>query len=175
MPRLTGLYVYPQAATGEGEEQTSESNESVFTPLTPRFSESPLAFAHSARVNPDVPSVIVRSTGVNPSLIKMGLQGFLRQTTADAVYVNHALSYDIQLSDGDNVIEVQITAFGKTSTYTLTVTRGLLSAPDFSVTRGAQGRPTHPHLHVDGKSHVQPGDAGAVAGVHNRPVAGRHG
>ncbi len=142
MPRLTGLYVYPQAATGEGEGQV-EANESVSTPLTPRFSESPLAFAHSARVNPDVPSVIVRSTGVNPSLVKIGLKGFLRETTADAVYVNHALSYDIQLSDGENVIEVQITAFGKTSTYTLTVTRGLLTAPDFSVTRGARnGQPT---------------------------------
>ena len=77
-PRLTGLYVYPQATTGE-------SNQSVSTPLTPRFSESPLAFEHSARVNPDVPSVIVRSTGVNPNLVKIGLKGFLRQPTADAV------------------------------------------------------------------------------------------
>ena len=144
MPRLTGLYVYPQAATGEGEGQNTESNVSVSTPLTPRFSESPLALEHSARVNPDVPGVIVRSTGVNPSLVKMGLQGTtLRPATADAVYVNHALSYDMQLTDGENVIEVQITAFGKTSTYTLTVTRGLLTAPDFSVTRGARnGGPT---------------------------------
>ena len=141
MPRLTGLYVYPQAAAGEGEEQTTESNQSVSTPLTPRFSESPLAFRHSARVNPDVPSVIVRSTGVNPNLVKMGLKGFLRQTTAELG--NHALSYPISLSDGENVIEVQVTAYGKTSTYTITVTRGLLPAPAFSVAGGARdGGPT---------------------------------
>ena len=112
-------------------------------PSPPRFSESPLAFAHSARVNPDVPSVIVRATGVNPNLVKIGPQGALLPTTADAVYVNHALSNALNISDGDNVIEVEITAFGKTSTYTLTVTRGLLTAPDFSVTRGARnGQPT---------------------------------
>ena len=144
MPRLTGLYVYPQAATGEGVgEGQVEANESVSTPLTPRFSESPLAFAHSARVGPDVPSVIVRATGVNPSQVKIGPQGVLLPTTADAVYVNHALSRALSLTDGDNVIEVQVTAFGKTSTYTLTVTRGLLPAPDFAVTRGARnGQPT---------------------------------
>ena len=140
MPRLTGLYVYPQAATGEGEEQTTESNQSVSTPLTPRFSESPLAFQHSARVNPDVPSVIVRSTGVNPNLVKIGLKGFLLETTAELG--NHALSHPIPLSDGENAIEVQVTAYGKTSTYTITVTRGLLPAPAFSVTRGARnGQP----------------------------------
>ena len=135
-PRLTGLYVYPQAAAGEGEEQTTESNQSVSTPLTPRFSESPLAFEHSARVNPDVPSVIVRSTGVNPNLVKIGLKGSLLPTTAELG--NHALSYPISLSDGENVIEVQVTAYGKTSTYSITVTRGLLPAPAFSVTRGAR-------------------------------------
>ena len=141
-PRLTGLYVYPQAAAGEGEGQV-EANESVSTPLTPRFSESPLAFAHSARVGPDVPSVIVRATGANHSQVRIGPQGALLPTTADAVYVNHALSNALNVSDGDNVIEVQVTAFGKTSTYTLTVTRGLLAAPDFSVTRGARnGQPT---------------------------------
>ena len=141
MPRLTGLYVYPQAAAGEGEEQTTESNQIVSTPLTPRFSESPLAFEHSARVNPDVPIVIVRSTGVNPNLVKIGLKGSLLPTTAELG--NHALSYPISLSVGENVIEVQVTAYGKTSTYTITVTRGLLPAPAFSVTRGARdGGPT---------------------------------
>ena len=142
MPRLTGLYVYPQADAGEGEGQV-EANESVSTPLTPRFSESPLAFAHSARVNPDVPSVIVRATGADHSQVRIGPQGTLLPTTADAVYVNHALSNALNVSDGDNVIEVQVTAFGKTTTYTLTVTRGLLTAPAFSVTRGVRnGQPT---------------------------------
>ena len=142
MPRLTGLYVYPQPATGEGEGQV-EANESVSTPLTPRFSESPLALAHSARVGPDVPSVIVRATGANHSQVRIGPQGVLLPTTADAVYVNHALSNALNVSDGGNVIEVQVTAFGKTTTYTLTVTRGLLAAPDFSVTRGVRsGQPT---------------------------------
>ena len=141
-PRLSGIYVYPQPDAGEGEGQV-EANESVSTPLTPRFSESPLALAHSARVNPDVPSVIVRATGANHSQVRIGPQGALLPTTADAVYVNHALSNALNVSDGDNVIEVQVTAFGKTSTYTLTVTRGLLTAPDFSVTRGVRnGQPT---------------------------------
>ena len=136
-PRLTGLYVYPQAAAeGEGEEQTTQSNQSVSTPLTPRFSESPLAFEHSARVNPDVPSVIVRSTGVNPNLVRIGLKGSLLPTTAELG--NHALSYPIPLSVGENVIEVQVTAYGRTSTYTVKVTRALLPAPAFSVTRGAR-------------------------------------
>ncbi len=139
-PRVTGLYVYPQPAggegEGEGEGQTTESNQSVPTPLTPRFSESPLAFEHSARVNPDVPSVIVRTTGFNPSLVKIGLKGFLRETTAELG--NHALSRAIPLSDGENVIEVQLTAYTKTTTYTIRVTRGLAPAPLFSVTRGAR-------------------------------------
>ena len=139
-PRVTGLYVYPQAASGEGEEGQETRNLSVSSRLTPRFSESPLALEHSARVAPEVPSVIVRTTGYNPNLVTIGLKGSLKETTA--ARGNHALSSAIPLQDGENVIEAQLTAYGKTTTYTIKVTRGLMAAPAFSVTRGARnGQP----------------------------------
>ena len=131
VPYLTGLYVHPS-----GDIDVDDDPNAVRRLLmTPSFYGT--TFDYSTRVNPDIPSVTVRATGAQPGVVKIGLRG---STLAQAPVSsrNHAVSQAITLADGENVIEVQRTLYGKSSTYTIAVTRGLLPAPDFSVTRTAR-------------------------------------
>ena len=131
VPYLTGLYVHPSGDI----DVDDNPNDVRRLVMTPRFYDT--TFDYSTRVNPDVPSVTVRATGAQPGVVNMGLQG---STLAQAPVssLNHAVSQAIPLADGVNVIEVRKTLYGKSTTYTITVTRGLLPAPAFSVTRDAR-------------------------------------
>ena len=133
LPYLTGLYVHPSGDIDVDDDPNAVRR----LVMTPNFSESPLALNYATRVNPDIPSVTVRATGAQPGIVKIGLQG---STLAQAPVSsrNHAVSQAIPLVDGGNVIEVQRTLYGKSSTYTVTVTRGLLPGPDFSANRDAR-------------------------------------
>ena len=133
VPYLTGLYVHPS-----GDIDVDDNPNAVRRlVMTPNFSEFPFASNYATRVNPDIPSVTVRATGAQPGIVKIGLRD---STLAQAPVSsrNHAVSQAIPLVDGENVIEVQKTLYGKTSTYTITVTRALLPAPEFSVIRTAR-------------------------------------
>ena len=135
-PHLTGLYVHPSGDI----DVDDDPNDVRVLVMTPNFSESQLASNYATRVNPDIPSVTVRATGAQPGIVKIGLRGStLVQAPVNSSW-NHAVSQAISLSDGENVIEVQKTLYGKTTTYTITVTRGLLPAPGFTVTSGARDR-----------------------------------
>ena len=133
VPYLTGLYVHPS-----GEIDVDDDPNAVRRlVMTPRFYESPLVFNYATRVNPDIPSVTIRATGAQPGIVKIGLQDSTL-VQAPVSSRNHAVSEAIPLVDGENVIQVEKTLYGKTSTYTITVTRALLPAPGFSVTRTAR-------------------------------------
>ena len=133
VPYLTGLYVHPSGDIDVDDDPNAVRR----LPMTPRFYESPLVFSYATRVNPKVSSVTVRATGAQPGIVKIGLQGSpLAQASVSSR--NHAVSLAIPLVDGENVIEVQRILYGKSSTYTITVTRALLPAPEFSVIRTAR-------------------------------------
>ncbi len=130
-PLLTGLRVF----TGSDIGADADFGRLPQLLLTPRFDG--LTYEYEARANPDVENVTVFVTGgVNRGSIKMGLQGSLQQ--ANVIRYGNALSQAISLSDGENVIEVERARYGRVVTYTVRVTRGLLPAPAFSVSRGAR-------------------------------------
>ena len=131
LPYLTGLYVHPSGDIDVDDDPNAVRR----LVMMPSFYGA--TFDYSTRVNPDIPSVTVRATGAQPGVVKIGLRG---STLAQAPVSsrNHAVSQAILLVDGENVIEVQRTLYDKSSTYTITVTRGLLPSPDFSVTRTAR-------------------------------------
>lgn len=130
-PRLTGIHVL----IGSGVEADDDFGRLPRLALTPSFDGLTQEF--QARANPDVQHVTLFVTGgVDRGSIKIGLRGSLEQATV--IPPGNSLSKAIALSDGENVIDVERSLHGKTSTYTVTVTRGLLPAPSFSVTRGAR-------------------------------------
>ena len=135
-PRLTGIHVL----IGSDIEADASFGRLPKLQLTPPFTGG--ATEYEAWANPDIEDVTLFVTGgVDRGGIKIGLQGSLEQP--NVIQYGNALSQPIALSDGENVIEVQRTQYDKTSTYTVTVTRGLLPAPAVSVTRGARdGGPT---------------------------------
>lgn len=136
VPRLTGVRVYPGSDIGAD----SDFGRIPQLRLTPRFDGQTYEFEASA--TPDVEKVTVFVTGgVDSGSIEIGLKGSLEQ--ANVIQYGNALSQAIPLADGDNVIEIRRTLHGKSTNYSVTVTRGLIPAPNFSVARGARdGGPT---------------------------------
>ncbi len=136
VPVLTGIHVL----IGSDIEADADFGRLPKLRLTPSFDG--LTYEFEAQANPAIQDVTLFVTGgVDRGSIKIGLRGSLEQP--NVIRYGNALSEPITLSDGENVIEVRRTQYDKTSTYTVTVTRGLLPAPAFSVTRGARdGGPT---------------------------------
>ncbi len=131
VPLLTGIHVL----IGSDIAEDAAFGRLPKLQLTPAFDGLTTAF--KAQANPSIEDVTLFVTGgVDRGSIKIGLQGSLEQP--NVIQYGNALSQPISLSDGENVIEIQRTQYDKTSTYTVTVTRGLLPAPSFSVTRGAR-------------------------------------
>ena len=131
VPRLTGIHVL----IGSDIAEDASFGRLPKLQLTPSFDGLTTEF--EARANPAIEDVTLFVTGgVDRGSITMGLQGSLEQP--NVIRYGNALSQPITLADGENVIKVQRTQYDKTSTYTVTVTRGLLPAPGFSVTRGAR-------------------------------------
>ena len=130
-PRLTGIHVL----IGADIDEDAAFGRLPKLLLTPSFDG--LTYAFEAWANPAIQDVMLFVTGgVDRGSIEMGLRGSLEQP--NVIQYGNALSQPITLSDGENVIEIQRTQYDRTSTYTVTVTRGLLPAPAFSVTPGAR-------------------------------------
>ena len=131
VPRLTGIHVL----IGADIDEDAAFGRLPKLLLTPPFYGD--TYTYAAWANPAVQDVTLFVTGgVDRGSTKMGLQGSLEQP--NVIQYGNALSQPITLSDGENVIEVQRTQYDRTSTYTVTVTRGLLPAPAVTVTRGAR-------------------------------------
>ncbi len=130
-PILTGLRVYHGSDLGED----SDFGRLPQLLMTPRFDG--LTYEYEAQANPDIEDVTVFVTGgVDRGVMKIGPQGSLEDV--NVIAYGNGLSQPITLADGENIIEVQWTRYGRTTTYTVEVTRGLLAAPAVSVTRGAR-------------------------------------
>ena len=138
-PRLTGIHVL----IGSDIAEDAAFGRLPKLLLTPSFDG--LTYAYEAQANPSIQDVTLFVTGGvdrgSITISKLGTKGQPEQPRV--IQYGNALSQPITLWDGKNVIEVRWTQYDKTSTYTVTVTRGLLPAPAFSVTRGARdGGPT---------------------------------
>ena len=130
-PRLTGIHVL----IGADIDEDAAFGRLPKLLLTPGFDG--LTYAFEAQANPAIQDVTLFVTGgVDRGSIEIGLRGSLEQP--NVIQYGNALSKPITLSDGENVIEIQRTQYDRTSTYTVTVTRGLLPAPAVTVTRGAR-------------------------------------